>query len=390
MAALLVIATLGTQAGLLAAQTPDLPDKFPIVETKVMGETGAGYIYLSNVSRTPLALIASRNAYRRYLMVLDNDGSPVFYQDIRIRASDFRSFANGTMIYHDLTYPGRVAGVGVDGPFMVLDGNGNVIDEYRMIGYPTTLHDFLLLPDGNVILFAYDERVMDLTEYGGHPAAIVVNTVLQEIDPDHNVVWEWSGWDHFEIEDTVRKAQYDNEPPEPVDFLHANGLALDLDGNIVLSSKHLDEITKINHETGDIIWRMGGRYNRNNEFTFINDPLNGFSAQHHPVILPNGNLLLFDNGTAHEPRESRAVEYELDQEARTATLVWSYSNGQYAAGMGSVQRLANGNTFIGWGSSEGVTASEVTPEGEVVFELSLPPSEISYRAYRLPFYGEIE
>jgi hypothetical protein len=84
------------------------------------------------------------------------------------------------------------------------------------------------------------------------------------------------------------------------------------------------------------------------------------------------------------------VEYVLNVEQRTATMVWEYSNGQYAAGMGSVQRLDNGNTFIGWGSSQGVAASEITPDGQAIFELTLPPSQISYRAYRLPYYGDME
>ena len=392
LATFVVIIMIGAFVGSSTAQSPDLPDTLPPVETVLTGETGAGYIYLANFARRrPSDVEADEwEPYPMHVMVLDNDGLPVFHQELPRRASDFRSFDDGTMIYHDRTSTGRSGGAGTDGPFVVLDGDGNVIDTYRMNGYPTSLHEFLLLPNGNVMLFSYDERVMDMTFYGGHPKAIVMSTVIQELDPDHNVVWQWNGWDHFTLEDTVRVNQFEREPPDPVDFVHSNGLALDLDGNILLSSKHLDEITKINRATGAIMWRLGGRYDPNNEFTFINDPLGGFSAQHHPVILPNGNLLLFDNGTAHDPQVSRAVEYELDSDAKTATLVWSYSNGQYAAGMGSVQRLENGNTVIGWGSSQGVAVSEVTLAGDVVFELTLPPTEISYRAYRLPFYGSVQ
>jgi hypothetical protein len=367
-------------------------DDFPPIVTEVSGETGQGYIYISNFARGRPDDVPEDDwiTYPPRLLVLDNDGSVIFEQRLSRRASDFRSFADGTMVYHLFESPGRSGGAGVDGPFVRLGGNGDELARHTMIGYPTSLHEFLLLDNGNFMMFSYDERVMDMTEYGGHPEAVVMNVIIQELDPNGNLVWEWSGWDHFDFDDTVRPLLLEAEPPAPVDFVHANGLALDLDGNILLSSKHLDEITKINRETGEIMWRLGGELDPNNEFTFINDPLAGFSAQHSPLVLENGNLLVFDNGTGHSPRQSRAVEYVLNVEQRTATMVWEYSNGQYAAGMGSVQRLDNGNTFIGWGSSQGVAASEITPDGQAIFELTLPPSQISYRAYRLPYYGDME
>ncbi|GIT32243.1 MAG: hypothetical protein Ct9H300mP2_3220 [Candidatus Neomarinimicrobiota bacterium] len=43
-----------------------------------------------------------------------------------------------------------------------------------------------------------------------------------------------------------------------IDYVHANAIELDNDGNILLSCRHMDEITKINHQTGEIIWRLGG------------------------------------------------------------------------------------------------------------------------------------
>ena len=387
--AIFAISLLALAASALPTQAQD---ELPPIETTVSGETGEGYIYIANFARRRPEDVAEEDwiTYPPHLLVLDNDGRAIFQRRLPRRASNFRSFPDGTMIYHSFDDPGRTGGAGVDGPYILLDSDGGELARYTMLGHTTSLHEFLPLENGNFMLFSYEEQVMDMTAHEGHPEAIVMNTVIQELNTQGEVVWEWSGWDHFDFDDTVRTAQMVNEPPRPVDFVHSNALALDLDGNLLLSSKHLDEITKINRETGDIMWRMGGEFDPNNEFTFINDPLNGFSAQHMPVVLENGNLLLFDNGAAHEPRQSRVVEYALNVEERTATLVWSYTNGQYAAGMGSVQRLENGNTFIGWGSSGGVAASEVTPEGQVVFELTLPETQISYRAYRLPYYGEIE
>ena len=48
------------------------------------------------------------------------------------------------------------------------------------------------------------------------------------------------------------------------------------DGNLLLSCRHLDEVIKINKNTGNIMWRLGGEASKNNEFTFLNDTTDGF------------------------------------------------------------------------------------------------------------------
>jgi hypothetical protein len=49
--------------------------------------------------------------------------------------------------------------------------------------------------------------------------------------------------------------------------------------------------------------------------------------------------------------------------------------------MGYVQRLANGNTLIGWGATN-PSVTEVTSDGKKVYEMSLPDQVVSYRAFR--------
>lgn len=83
---------------------------------------------------------------------------------------------------------------------------------------------------------------------------------------------------------------------------------------------------------------------------------------------------------------TRIVEYELDELNLTATLVWSYSqDGAYARSQGSAQRLADGNTLIGWGAGTSLLATEVSPSGEKVWEIAGVidgDPAVSYRAFR--------
>jgi hypothetical protein len=229
---------------------------------------------------------------------------------------------------------------------------------------------------------AYDPEIVDMSQIiqGGNPNATVVGLIVQEIDENNNVVFQWRSWDHFAITDALHQnllAQY-------IDCVHGNAIEIDNDGNLIISSRHLDEITKINRATGDIIWRFGGL---NNQFTFMGDTLK-FTYQHAIRRISNGNVTLFDNGNFHTPKFSRAVEYSLDEINKTATVVWEYRHNPdyYGLAMGYVQRLPNGNTLISWGWTN-PTVTEVKPDGTIVFEMTLPPADYSYRVYKLDWNG---
>jgi hypothetical protein len=136
------------------------------------------------------------------------------------------------------------------------------------------------------------------------------------------------------------------------------------------------------------MWVLGGK---SDDFE-IDDPLDAFCVQHHVQRLPNGHLLIFDNATdcrpdGHARGESRAAEYAINEQNRTARLVWSHSQGINTFATGSVQRLANGNTLIGWGTAG--TLTEVTRDHEILWEATprTPAGAISatYRVQRAPF-----
>ena len=148
----------------------------------------------------------------------------------------------------------------------------------------------------------------------------------------------------------------------------------------MMSFRHLSQLIKVDH-TGSIVWKLGGV---DGDFSFVNDPLDGFSFQHGARELPNGNILLFDNGNGHNPQHSRAVEYRLDVNAGTATLVWQYVPDPpiFGAFMGFTQRLANGNTLIDYGARSVV--QEVNAAGQLIWELRGPTTDGFYRAFRIP------
>jgi len=339
-----------------------ITDSLPQFAIFQNGPTADGYLFLINYEW-------SGPAVPSYLMILKNTGEPVFSRSLPGIGRDFKKQQNNLLTYYDDT----------KSIFLGLDYNYTVVDSfYCGNGYSTDTHELQVMPDGSAWVMGYDPEIIDMSHIvpGGDPHAIVTGLIIQKIDTDKNVIFQWRSWDYIPITD----ATHENLTAATIDYIHGNAIEVCPDGNIMISGRHTDEITKINTATGDIIWRLGGK---ENQFTFLNDPI-GFSHQHSIRRISEKNIILFDNGNYHSPPFSRAVEYSLDENNNTATLIWQFRHSPdiITSAMGSVQRFSNGNTLIGWGSAFTAALTEVTPEGTVVYELSLPPGEVSYRAFR--------
>lgn len=353
----------GSWSPLPALVTTSLPPDFPQLTSHVYRPSAPGHLFLTNfplgVQETP------------YLMIVDNSGAPVFYRAMPAMCADFKVQPDGRLTYFDSSAQ----------KFFAMDTTYAVVDSFQCgNNYATDVHELRLLPNGHALLLGNDVQIVDMSAMvpGGNPAAQVLGQLIQELDADKNVVFEWRCWDHFQITD----ATHENLTATNIDFMHANAIDVDTDGNLLLSSRHMDEITKIDRTTGDILWRLGGK---NNQFALIGDT-QWFSHQHAIRRIENGNITLFDNGNYNVPQVSRAVEYALDETQKTLQLVWQYHNTPdiYGAAMGFVQRLPNGSTLISWGTGK-PDIIEVLPDGTKVMDLELATGEVTYRAFRDPW-----
>jgi hypothetical protein len=320
-----------------------------------------------------------------YAIAFDSAGAIRWYRGFPFEGTqatgDLKQQQNGNFTL----YIGTVTGwEPVPGHYVEFSPAG---DSLRSLTAPAPLftdnHELLITglgADERVHLFGYDRRAADLSAIGGPSAAQATGHSLLRLRPDGSAEFSWAAWDHIPVQNWIEPPRPDPTNPEQPDYDHPNAIGFDLDGNYIVSWRNLGQVTKIDAQTGQVLWRLGGA---DNEFTFVNDPLQGFSAQHYARILPNGHLLLYDNGTRHTPPESRVVEYALDLAAHTATLVWEFRHSPaiYTAFVGSVQRLTNGNTAIGYGFVG--HATEVTPGGSVVWEADLKVDGQSILAYRM-------
>ena len=340
----------------------DLPADFPTLTINQYGETAPGYVVGSVGSTNP--------EVGSYFMIMDNAGVPVLYSDTQ---------SLGTLTCNGLfEYRTEIPGMRKKYTWFLKDRDFNEVDSFQMgNGYLADNHDFQLLPNGHALMICYDTQIVDMSQVvpGGHPAAQVTGAVIQELDVEKNVIFQWRSWDHIPIVDT-----YQNPRSARFGYIHVNSIEFDeTDGNIILSCRETSEVIKISRATGEVMWRMGGK---NNEFTFINEhPENApryFKLMHDVRRYGNGHLSMFDNGADAKDMTrpySRAVEYDLDEQAKTATMVWEYRNDPdfLALNGGDCIRLPNGNTIVRWGGAaqagEAPAMSEVNPSGELVYEI---------------------
>lgn len=335
-----------------------IPSDFPQYNADINEETAPGYIFLANSEGMP------------YLMILENDGTPYFYRKLKDHSLDFKLQANGQYT--------RWIDEDVRG-YEVMDEHFQILDTLKcQNGFETDEHELQLLPNGHALMIAHEERSMALIDPNNNPNATVIGNHIQELDANGTVVFQWLCWDHFNLEDTYRNYT----DALQVDYVHMNSIAVDFDGHLLISSRHLSECTKIDRQSGEIIWRLGGK---NNQFDFVNDTSQIYT-QHdfRPVPGKPNYYTLFDNGSNLEPRFSRAVEFRLDTVNMTAEKIWEYRHNpdRYSRLMGNAQRLSNGNTLINWGHSNFPKITEVTPGGSVVYEANFTPEMNNYRTFR--------
>ena len=342
-----------------------LPPDFPNITVLAKDHPDPSYLFLSNLAFGPGAT--------PYLLVLDNYGYPLLYKKMIAPCLDFKLQHNNLFTYYDLA----------GGTYYATNTSFSIVDSFNCgNGYSADFHELLILQNYHSYLMSYDSQHVNMSEIvpGGDTNAVVSGLIIQELDGNKNVIFQWRSWDHFQITDALGI----DLTAHNIDYVHGNAIDLDDDGNVLISSRHMSEITKINRQTGNIMWRLGGK---NNQFTFTNDTI-GFSYQHAIRNLSNGKYILFDNGNMHNPRFSRAVEYSVDAVNKTATLIWQYRNTPdiYGNAMGNAQRLAGGNTVIGWGSAN-PTVIEAKPDGSKAFELTFDIGIVSYRAFKFTWDG---
>lgn len=350
---------------------PDLSPPRLAVISRADG-TAAGYIFVSTMA----------GPGQRGPMIVDNAGRVIWFRPLQDATA-----ANFNMQHYRgqpvLTWwEGTVTnGYGL-GEYVVTDTSYRDIARVRAgDGLHGDLHEFVITPQGTALFIAYDAIEADLSTIGGARRGTLLDCVIQEVEiASGRVLFEWRASDHVAVTES-----YLSMSDGTYDFFHANSIEVGDDGNLLVSARHTWALYQIDRASGEIIWRLGGKMS---DFTM--GAGTDFYWQHDARWAQDGSLTLFDDGDGpkQEERMSRGVRLDIDETARSVALAEQYIHDGYLAdAMGSMQGLADGGAFIGWGTVPGF--SEFSPEGaRLRLDAVFAGGGESYRAFRRPWTGQ--
>jgi hypothetical protein len=353
---------------------PDLSP--PAIEVTTQAhDTAPGYIFVAP---------EEGDARQGGSMIVDDRGEVVWFRPLQGRYGRA----------HDLkvqSYRGKSVLTWMDGvnEYVIFDHS------YREIarlsagnGYYGDHHEFLISPQDTALILIYNAVPWDLSSIGGLKNGRVWQVIVQELDIESGeVLFEWHSIEHVGLDESYATVSQDGRPG--LDYFHANSIEVDHDNNLLVSARQTFTVYKIDRNTGEIIWRLGGK-----KSDFEMGPGTRFAFQHDARRQRDGTISVFDNGSTvfHDNvpeavEESRGIVLELDEEQMSASLAREYTHPdkQYAHASGNVQLLPNHNVFIGWGRA--LVFSEFSKDGELLFDAALPPPNGSYRYFRFPWSG---
>jgi hypothetical protein len=209
-----------------------------------------------------------------------------------------------------------------------IDRKGNVVWSYLDA---KVSHCVERLPNGNtLVVFGDNDQKNDAQ--------------VKEVNPKGEIVWAWYAKDHFD------------KPPYISIFdggwTHTNAASRLSNGDTLISLRNFHFVVEVNPK-GEVVRTIGEGV---------------LGDQHDPEMLPNGNLIATTSRAGDEQTPSppvRAVEID----AKTGKIIWQFlpPPGLTVPPNRDADRLPNGNTlFVG-----AAAILEVTPQGEIVWQLSL-------------------
>ncbi|MBK9284483.1 MAG: aryl-sulfate sulfotransferase [Sphingobacteriaceae bacterium] len=304
------------------------------------------------------------------------------------------------------------SGGGSSGRIQKVDYNDNLVWDY--IYSSNTFyshHDHCPMPNGNVLLIAYELKTQSEIIAAGGPSTLTTMWPdhIVEIQPTGattgSIVWEWHAWDHLVQNVDNSKANYQTsivDHPELIninydtkkDWMHCNGIDYNpmLD-QVILSAHNLHEFYVIDHSTtsaeaaghtggnsgkgGDILYRWGNPQVYQATGTKI------FNVVHDAHWIPEGHpdagRMVGFNNQGISPTSSCVDQvippvsgYNYTIAAGAAYQPASYSDRLsgigYTSNEGSAEQLPNGNQLICLAIPGKIY--EFTPAGVPIFTIS--------------------
>ncbi len=266
------------------------------------------------------------------------------------------SYAQGfSWHYAEMLPNGNLVAIAKDKMILEINPVGELVWKHEGNAH----HDFARKEDGHTYVISGRPESVEAKVDPGRPLYL---DHVEEVTSDGRIVWTWLPEDHIgDLSDHVGlilpPAQFRDWPHlNTVEILPDNPTASRdsrfCSGNLLLCGRHIDTVFVVDRESGDVVWAWGP---------------GELLGPHMPTMLPNGNLLIYDNGQ-NASRDVRGYTRILELNPLSGEVCWSYQCPMnfYSPSRGSAERLPNGNCLIA--HSDSGRLFEITQDGDIVWE----------------------
>jgi hypothetical protein len=376
---------------------------FFYLASEIFGQQTVGTFVNLESSFNGYTLIASSASRQTYL--IDNCGQIINEWSSNFQPGQSAYLLEDGRLLRTARINGTFNGGGIGGRIEMFSWEGELLWSYD---HATPdyhhHHDVEFLPNGNILLLAWERRSRNEALDMGRDPSTVSNAGMWpeqiiEVKPigtnEVELVWEWHAWDHLVQDFDPSKPNFGviSEHPELLnlnlvttggsspDWIHANSIDYNpvLD-QIMFSSRTMSEFFIIDHSTtieeassheggvygkgGDFLYRWGNPQNYGNG-NIIDQKLYG---QHDVHWIPyelqgGGDIMIFNNGIGRPEGSYSTIDVitpPLDQDGSyireenkafgPGELTWNYManppNSIYGNRTSGAQRMPNGNTLI--------------------------------------------
>lgn len=318
-------------------------------------------------------------AYNNSIFKMSTTGEVVYYRLVNDSNLFNRTEIDGVVYYSyleeiiseeygdvDVTGSLRAQAIVMDEHYQEIDVVTSIIATDNVGALPLDNHQFEIIDLGHYLISAYNEKIVyDIPNL--EKGVKVIEAVIQEIkDGELLFHWESSAYPRFYDSYNYNQFEYNTDDTSALayDYMHFNCVKIDpSDNNFVVSFRAQSSIVKLDRETGEVIWTLGGV---DDDFNLEGDAI--MCGQHDVCAFGDGVYTIFNNnffscnGFSEQQLGtgsyySGPIKYTLDETNKTYTYE-RYEGDALAFAEGSAQELSTGHYVVCWGLSVSPNPSE--------------------------------
>ena len=310
------------------------------------------------------------------VLMVDNDGFVVWYyrhefagiahlDDVQYIERTKTLFA-GIHKYPSMADIPAEEGIEIDLEGNILWQSPDTTDYYY--GEGSWHHEYDLLDNDTILFFRSNYQ----DDY------LLFDTIVN-VDRDYNELWIWSYPESPDYFGTVTCANTDDSW---CDWTHTNSATLSIADHLLYFNSRNLGFFKMDMQSRQVLWKLG----KNGDFTMLSEHQFPWpDSAHAPKFYDETRkrVLFYDNGLM-ERGLSRIIEYEIDEESKTAEITFEYNGlaeGKqwFGTAYGDADYLENGNILVTKGlvlRPDNSSIFEITRDGQVVWELYTEQNDI--------------